>query len=193
MIVGALLAPLVARRVRPHTVVATGMASAAAGYALLTQIERDGGMVVLVAGIVVVFFGIGVMATLTQDLVLGAVPPQRAGSAAAISQTSGDLGVALGIALLGSAATAVYRTRLPADATANGTIADAVSAAGQLSPGSAMALPDAVYGTFTAAVHVVAGTSAVVAGALAALAAVMLRPHQTATTRGNHEDRSSSR
>jgi DHA2 family multidrug resistance protein-like MFS transporter len=124
------------------------------------------------------------MATLTQDLVLGAVPPQRAGSAAAISQTGGDLGIALGIALLGAAATAVYHARLPTTSTTNaavahGTIADAVSAAGDLPADPAGALLDAAYGAFTTALHVVAAISATVAAALAVLAALMLRPHRS--------------
>ena len=42
------------------------------------------------------------------NLILGFAPPEKAGSAAAISETGGELGVALGIATLGSVATAVY-------------------------------------------------------------------------------------
>ena len=38
----------------------------------------------------------------------GAAPPERAGAASAISETGSELGGALGIALLGSLATAVY-------------------------------------------------------------------------------------
>ena len=43
------------------------------------------------------------------NLILGSAPPEKAGSAAAISETGGEFGVALGIATLGSVATAVYR------------------------------------------------------------------------------------
>lgn len=46
--------------------------------------------------------------TLTNDLIIGAAPPQSAGAAAGISETASELGGALGIALLGSLATAVY-------------------------------------------------------------------------------------
>ena len=46
------------------------------------------------------------------NLILGSAPPEKAGSAAAISETGGELGVALGIAILGSVATAVYRDRI---------------------------------------------------------------------------------
>ena len=49
------------------------------------------------------------MFTLTTDLIVGAAPPERAGAASAISETGVEFGGALGIALLGSIGTAVYR------------------------------------------------------------------------------------
>ncbi|PRD41612.1 MFS transporter [Phyllobacterium phragmitis] len=45
----------------------------------------------------------------TTGLIVGTAPPERAGSASAISETSAEFGGALGIALLGSLATVVYR------------------------------------------------------------------------------------
>ena len=41
------------------------------------------------------------------DLIVGSAPPERAGAAAAISETSSEFGGALGIAVLGSVVTAV--------------------------------------------------------------------------------------
>lgn len=43
---------------------------------------------------------------------VGTAPPERAGSASAISETSAEFGGALGVALLGSLATLVYRTAM---------------------------------------------------------------------------------
>ena len=48
--------------------------------------------------------------------IVGAAPPERAGSASAISETGAELGGALGVAVLGSIGTAIYR----------GGVADAV-------------------------------------------------------------------
>jgi DHA2 family multidrug resistance protein-like MFS transporter len=45
---------------------------------------------------------------------LAAAPPERAGAAAGISETSSELGGALGIAVLGSVVTAVYRADITA-------------------------------------------------------------------------------
>ena len=52
--------------------------------------------------------GLAPVFTLTTDLIIGAAPPERAGAASAISETSSEFGGALGIALLGALATAVY-------------------------------------------------------------------------------------
>jgi MFS transporter, DHA2 family, multidrug resistance protein len=45
----------------------------------------------------------------TTGLIVGAAPPERAGSASAISETSAEFGGALGVALLGSLGTLIYR------------------------------------------------------------------------------------
>ena len=46
----------------------------------------------------VVGVGLGLAFTVASDVILASVPPQRAGSAAAVSETAYELGMALGIA-----------------------------------------------------------------------------------------------
>ena len=58
---------------------------------------------------VIFSLGLAPVFTLATDLIVGARPPERAGAASAISETSAELGGALGIAILGSIGTAVYR------------------------------------------------------------------------------------
>ena len=58
--------------------------------------------------------GLAPVITLTTDLIVGAAPPERAGAASAISETSSEFGGALGIAILGSIGTAIYRTKMNA-------------------------------------------------------------------------------
>lgn len=60
----------------------------------------------------VIGLGVGVAATLSTDAVVGSVPPQRAGAASSVSETALELGVALGIAVLGSIQTILYRRDL---------------------------------------------------------------------------------
>lgn len=77
------------------------------------------------AALVVIGLGTGVAMTLSTDAVVSAVPKERAGAASAIAETAYELGVALGIAVLGSVHLATYRSHLdlpadtdPADAAA---------------------------------------------------------------------------
>ena len=73
----------------------------------------------------------------TTNLIVSSAPPERAGSASAISETSAEFGGALGIAMLGSVATYFYRSSMMAsDAplAAKATLNDAVIAAGSGAP-----------------------------------------------------------
>ncbi len=110
MITGGVGAPLVARFIRPGFVVAGSLVLSAAGYLMLAWVGPGApGVALVVAGLSLAYLGNGVIAALGTDLVIGAAPPEKAGSASAMSETVQDLGVSIGIALLGSLATAVYR------------------------------------------------------------------------------------
>lgn len=56
--------------------------------------------------------------TLANELALGAAPPERAGSAAAVLESGQELGGALGMAILGSIGAAVYTAAMPSSAPA---------------------------------------------------------------------------
>lgn len=53
--------------------------------------------------------GRGLTFTVTTDLVLSSAPEHQAGAASAVSETTYELGAALGIALLGSIVIGIYR------------------------------------------------------------------------------------
>ncbi|MGW6456348.1 MFS transporter [Streptomyces sp. NPDC055078] len=129
MFVAAIGAPLIARRVPPGIVVAVTLALSTLGYVLLAQVNATGGIVLIVIGFALVYLGLGAVAALGTDLVVGAAPPEKAGSASAMSETVQELGLALGVAILGSLATAVYRGRI-GDEIPAGTPAGVAEAAG---------------------------------------------------------------
>jgi len=184
-VVSFLLAPLLARRIRPAYLIGGGIAVSVTGLLLLTQVGTSSGPAVLVLGWAVINLGAGPFVTLGTDLVVGSAPPNKAGSAAALNETSGEFGFALGIATLGSIGTAVYRGRvdgnLPADLppaadqAARDTLASAVAAAGQLSPSRAAAVLDVAREAFTSGMHIAAGISAVILVGVAALVVTRLR------------------
>ena len=192
MVVGSMLAPALARRLHPAYVIAAGLALAGVGLLLHTQVDSVGGLPLLVTGLVLASFGIALPMALTMNLILGSAPPEKAGSAASISETSGEFGVALGVAALGSLGGAVYRNQLTdtapagvpteaADAAHQGITA-AVSAAGQLSDGLGAELLDAVRAAFTSGLNAVAWVGAVITVGLVILALTALRRGGPAST-----------
>lgn len=106
---GSMLAPRLVRNTPHGTVVAWSFLLAAVGFAILTQTHRDDGLTILFAGMMVFCLGLAPTGALTTDLVISAAPPERAGAASGISETSFEFGGALGIAVLGSIVAALYR------------------------------------------------------------------------------------
>lgn len=186
-ILGSMLTPLLARWARPAMVMASGLALAAVGFGLLTQLStgRAAGLALLVAGSVVFSLALAPVDTLATDLAVGAAPPERAGAASATAETSAEVGGALGIAVLGVIGTAVYRAQF-ADAVPAGvpphlaraardTLGGAVEVAGHLPSQLADALLGASRQAFTQGLHLAFAVSAAVALGVAVLAAVLLR------------------
>ena len=114
-IAGSMVAPRLLKRWRAPDVMAGGLVLAAAGYVLVTLVEPSQGPRLLVAGMVLQSLGMAPVFTLTNDLIIGNAPPAQAGAASGISETASELGGALGIALLGSLATAVFGAALARD------------------------------------------------------------------------------
>ncbi|WHT21859.1 MFS transporter [Crossiella sp. CA-258035] len=112
MLLAAIATPLLARRIRPAHVVAGTLLLSAVGYLLLAQVRQPEEVVPVVLGFGLVYLGLGAIAALGTDLVVGAAPPANAGAAAALTETVQELGLALGVALLGTLATAAYRAQL---------------------------------------------------------------------------------
>ncbi|MEU7001184.1 MFS transporter [Nonomuraea sp. NPDC046570] len=183
MIVASLLAPVLARRIRPGSLIAAGLLVAAGGYVVLTLVDGGGGVPIVVAGLVVSLFGVGVAGALGTGLIIGSVPSAKTGSAAALSETSGQFGIALGIAVMGTIGTVLYQGRfaapegLPAGvaSAAEESIAGATIAARTLPGDAATRLLDAARDAFSSGISSLAWISALFFVALAILAAVTLR------------------
>ncbi|WP_280426207.1 MFS transporter [Nocardia carnea] len=89
---------------------ASALAAAALGNLMLLGIGVDGGVGWYVAGSAIAGVGYGIVFTLVSEVAVSSVPPERAGSAVGISETSFELGNALGLALLGSLAAVIFRS-----------------------------------------------------------------------------------
>jgi MFS transporter, DHA2 family, multidrug resistance protein len=87
----------------------------------------------------------------TTGLIVSSAPPERAGSASAISETSAEFGGALGVALLGSLSTWFYRyTMATSDAppAAKSSLGAAIESAGTTDPGWLVMARDAFASGF---------------------------------------------
>jgi MFS transporter, DHA2 family, multidrug resistance protein len=127
--------------------------------------------------------------TLTNDLIIGSAPPERAGAAAGLSETAAEFGGALGIAALGSIGVAIYRGAMAGDVpagvpleaaqTARDTLGGAIEVAGQVPGQLGIALIDAAREAFTAGLHVAATISAIGSIGIAILVMTLLRHVRT--------------
>ena len=191
-VVGSMLAPLFVKRARPAYVMAIGLAIAAVGLLGLTQVGADSGLGILIGSSVVYSLGIAPIFTLTNDLIIGAAPPERAGAASAISETGAELGGALSIAVLGTIGTAVYRMQvddgIPASVpaehaeTTRDTLGGAVAASEDLPSRLASQVLEAAHLAFTQGLQVAALVSAIIAALAAIGVAVFLRGVRSAPT-----------
>lgn len=181
----SILSPILARRVRPGNIIAVGLAVQVIGYLMLTQVESTAGLPLLIAGFIVLYPAVNPAMALTTDLVVGSVPPEKAGAASGLSTTANDLGISLGIALIGSIGVASYRAdvdgalpaNLPAEsaAAARDSLDGAVSVAGALPADLAAAVLEPARAAFTSGLNLGAVVAAVIAAVGAILAAVRLR------------------
>lgn len=159
------VAPLLARWIRPSRLISGALLFTVAGLVVTAMADNATTLAIAFA---VECLGVAPLVVLGTNLVIGSAPPEKAGSAAAIAQTGNEFGYSLGIALLGSVVTAVYRHGAPAEA------GDSLAAA--VAGGLPSAVLDQARDAFTSGLHAAAAIAAVVITGMAVLLAVVLRP-----------------
>ena len=132
-IIGSMTTPGLSKKFKVPHIVFTGLLIAAIGFGLVSQIGHNNGLVIVVSALAIFSLGIAPVFTLATDMVVGSAPPEQAGSAASLSETSSELGGALGIAILGSIGTLIFKKHMM-DANGIDTLGAAASEAGILPP-----------------------------------------------------------
>ena len=186
-IIGSLFSPKLAQKTHLSYVLAGGMLLSAVGFALLTQVEAHQ-VLQLAAGSFIYCLGLSPAFTLTTDMIVGAAPPERAGAAAAISETGSEFGGALGIAIIGSIGTLLYRNKLtatlpqgiPAQSAeaAKSTLGAAILQARQLPASLGQTLLPAAKAAFITGMHAAALTCLITVLLLAFLVMQKLKTNQ---------------
>lgn len=183
-IIGSMISPILVRWIRPAYVVSASLGVTGIGFAVLSLAGGTGGLPVLMTGFLVFCLGLSPVFTLTVDLIMGSAPPERAGAASGLSETSSEFGGALGIAVLGSIVTAIYRGQMEhavpaglsfeAAEAARSTLGGALTVASGLPPQTGEALIAAARRAFTEGFITVSIVCAVIALAAAILAVSLL-------------------
>lgn len=104
-----------AARMGSGRVMAIGFVLVAAGFAVLAFIEPSTPYLVLVLALVLLGCGMSLTAAPATGSIMSSVPHAKAGVGSAVNDTTREVGGALGIAVLGSILTAVYRSSINLD------------------------------------------------------------------------------
>lgn len=187
-IIGSILAPFLVRLLSAIHVIAMGLLVSAVASSMMIFVQHDASMVLPVISSVLLTLGFSPLFVLTTDLVISSAPAEKSGSAASLSETSGELGMALGVAVLGSAAVAIYRYQIDLpDAIppeyaehAQDTLAGAVSVIEQLPEELASDVLHLAQSSFMAALNGIGAVSAAVLIILAGASAVLVRMKSSA-------------
>jgi hypothetical protein len=193
IVTGALspVAILLMKRFGSTRVVAGGLALMSAGFVVAAGSAVDSaywGRVV--CSMVLMAAGLAFTASPATDAIMGALPPAKAGVGSAVNDTTREVGGTLGVAVIGSAMSSVFGTRIadslgslgaPADAvaTARESIVAALGVAARI-PGGDQAVAGAFMDGFQAGALVSAAVTAV--AALAVLVFLPARHAEAAVT-----------
>jgi len=175
-VAGPVTAQLVQRGVNRGYVVAGGFTAMAGGFTMLTLLGTDSLWLVLAGAGVLACGMVAIMSQLT-DLAMSSAPVERAGTASSLLETSAEFGGALGMAVLGSIGTAVYRHRMPgtAPAGARETLGGALATVARLPGEAGRSLLAVARDAFTTGMRDAALAGAVLLALAAVGAAVTLR------------------
>ncbi|WP_370064413.1 MFS transporter [Streptacidiphilus sp. MAP5-3] len=190
--VGALVATSLATRLGYRRALAAGLLAMGLGLGALGLLDASTSYLLIGTAFAAVGLVEGVVYALSTTMVLESSPAEKAGAASAVSETAYELGTALGIALVGTVLTAVYRSglvlpaALPAgtEAAARNSLGGAVQAAHQLPGRAGDLLLDTARNAFVHGMSVAAFLSGGLLVAAAVLVWALLRPrrHPNRTT-----------
>lgn len=180
------VAALLAKRILPAYVITGGLLTAVAGFSLTLLLQPDSSPALVSALLALVAFGAGTGLTLSNDIIMSSVPPERAGQASATSETGYEIGTTMGTAVLGSVLVTWYSRAAgvgtgdlglsPAlEDRASSTMAEALTVAAELDESTGQAVVAAAADAFTEAITVTGLAGAVVMALAAVWALVTLR------------------
>lgn len=187
-IIGSILAPFLVRLISPIHVIAMGLLVSAIASSMMIFVQHDTSMTLPIISSVLLTLGFSPLFVLTTDLIISSAPAEKSSSAASLSETSGELGMALGVAIVGSVAVAIYRHQvdipeaIPPEYAepAQDTLAGAVSVIEHMPEELALDMLHLAQSSFITGFNVIGGISAATLIALAGVSTVLVRKKSTA-------------
>ncbi|MFC4563764.1 MFS transporter [Nocardiopsis mangrovi] len=184
-VAGSLLGAALTRWFRPGNIMGFGMISGAVGFGVISLLGTTANLPLLFLGLFLLGWGIGSVNALASNLVVAAAPPEKAGSASGLFESSTEFGQALGAAILGSIGVAVFRLTLAGDLpsgltgeqadAANETLGGALAIAADLPGPIGGALATAAREAYVGGMQTAAIAGAVVMVIMGVLAFIHLR------------------
>ncbi|MFF3748608.1 MFS transporter [Streptomyces kronopolitis] len=178
LILTSMVAPSLMQRFQIRHMLGCGLIVMTAGLALPWTLQRfaDIGYPAVAVALAVLGMGVGIATTVASVTLMAATPAHEAGGAAAVEETCYELGAALGVAILGSVAAALYRANLPSlglggdtEEAVRGSIGEAAHAAHGIGGEAGRVLLETASTAYTAAI-----TPAFLIGAALTLSAAVV-------------------
>ena len=178
--VAVAIATMLSQKIRPATVIGIGFLIMVAGFIVMTQVQVHSSVLVVLTGATALAFGLGMCMALLADMIIGTAPAERAGAAAALSETGNEIGGAFGVAFLGSIGAAIYHHQMAgAVSAAAKTLGGAKAVAAQLPGPAGDQLLESARQAFVNGMHVTAIVCAALMLVGAAGATYLLRHIQS--------------
>ncbi|MFE7649410.1 MFS transporter [Streptomyces phaeoluteigriseus] len=183
--VAAVVGTGISQKIGTPPVLIAGLLVGSVGFGVLTQVDGGSGTALVVVSSAIMFIGLAPVMALGIGTIVQTAPVERAGAASALASTTNEMGGAVGIALVGSLATAVYGSTLDdnlpdgvtgqAHEAARNSVSEAATVAGELPGRVGGELSAAAHDAFAHGMEIASFVSIGVLLAMAALVAVLLR------------------
>ena len=145
MMAGAVIAMKAGQPLGPRVLSILGSLIIMGGMAVLTLLEVDASFAVPIIGLALFGFGMGIIMPTATDTIMAAVPVDEAGIGSSMNDTSREMGFALGVAILGSIVTSIYRsdvTQSLADMASSQVVRGVADSLGSLGQITSLLPPD---------------------------------------------------
>ena len=143
ILLGAMVAARFTKRFGARTIITVGLALMAAGFTWATHDTLETTYGLIVWQMSVLGTGLGLVNAAATELVMAALPLNRAGTGSSVNDTLREVGGTFGVAGMGSAFNAVYRSSI-ADSLAAAPLPEAAKSAVRSSIGAAIGVIERV-------------------------------------------------